>query len=99
MGEVMSKKAAHIDKADVIRRSQDGEGLNLLEASVRYSIDYGTLCRWARDEGLPVEAGKLFDVDFIAWRQQRAGLGAASSPNSAARRSRGTAGKSCEYLR
>ncbi len=94
----MRKRASHIDKDDVVKRSQDGEALNLLEASVRYGVAYDTLLRWAREEGLPVLNGKLFEADFTLWRQQRAGLGVASGQSTSSRRRRETAGKSCEYL-
>ncbi len=94
---IANKKLAAIDLAVVIAKAQAGQGLTISEAAVRYGIGLSTMTELVKEPNFPLTGGKIFDADFQAWRQARAGLGVASSHNAGARRSRGTADKPYEY--
>ncbi len=74
------KKAVPVNRAKAIAKSQAGCGLDLHEAAARYYIPHDELVQMARNEGLPLIAGKLFESDFELWRQIKNGLAPSAHP-------------------
>jgi hypothetical protein len=94
----MEKRLANIDKADVLERKKNDEGLSTKELAVACGVCYKVARAWWLAPGFPaVDGVVVFWSDFVIWRRRRVGL---ESPKPASRRPRaGAADRSDEPQR
>lgn len=87
-----NQQLSKINRADTQRKYRDNIPMSLKELSIALELGYDSVRGW-KAQGLPMFAGKVFPLDFAAWRQQR--IEQAGVPRSAGRRRRSIADKSC----